>query len=35
MVRTQQRAEDAVTDATLFLASTSAARITGQTLRIS
>jgi 3-oxoacyl-[acyl-carrier protein] reductase len=35
MVRTQPRASDAVTDATLFLASSAAARITGQTLRIS
>lgn len=36
IVRTQQqRVEDAVTDATLFLASSSASRITGQTLRLS
>ena len=35
LVRTQPRASDAVTDATLFLASSAAARITGQTLRIS
>lgn len=36
IVRTpQQRVTDAVTDATLFLASSSASRITGQTLRIS
>jgi 3-oxoacyl-[acyl-carrier protein] reductase len=36
LVRTpQQRVTDAVTDATLFLASSSASRITGQTLRIS
>lgn len=35
MVRAQPRAGDAVTDATLFLASSAAARITGQTLRIS
>ncbi len=35
MVRAQPRASDAVTDATLFLASSAAARITGQTLRIS
>ena len=31
----QQRASEAVTDATLFLASSAASRITGQTLRIS
>lgn len=36
IVRTQQqRVEEAVTDAALFLASSSASRITGQTLRIS
>ena len=35
MVRTQPRVDDAVTDAALFLASSAAARITGQTLRIS
>ena len=36
IVRTpQQRVTDAVTDAALFLASSSASRITGQTLRIS
>ena len=35
LVRTQPRVGDAVTDATLFLASSAASRITGQTLRIS
>jgi 3-oxoacyl-[acyl-carrier protein] reductase len=35
MVRNQPRVADAVTDAALFLASSSAARLTGQTLRIS
>ena len=35
LVRHQQRVTDAVTDAALFLASSSASRITGQTLRIS
>ena len=35
LVRHQQQLGDAVTDAALFLASSSAARITGQTLRIS
>ena len=35
MVRSQPRIGDAVTDAALFLASSAAARITGQTLRIS
>ena len=35
MVRSQPRVGDAVTDAALFLASSAAARITGQTLRIS
>jgi 3-oxoacyl-[acyl-carrier protein] reductase len=34
-VRAHQRVGDAVTDAALFLASASASRITGQTLRIS
>lgn len=35
LVRTQQRVSEAVTDAALFLASGSASRITGQTLRLS
>jgi hypothetical protein len=35
LVRSQPRVGDAVTDAALFLASSAAARITGQTLRIS
>jgi len=34
LVRSQPRVGDAVTDAALFLASSAAARITGQTLRI-
>lgn len=35
MVRTQRRVTEAVSDATLFLASDAAARITGQTIRLS
>lgn len=35
LVRTHQRVTEAVTDAALFLASSSASRITGQTLRLS